>query len=687
LLAVALVLLLAGRGASAQSSSGWLVYGNDLARSSSTDTSLSPASVRPAWFTPIAGRVSAQALVAQDVPGPGQRTVYVATSKGVLYALAENGYVRWRADLGQLERVCQQIDGYGVTGTPAIELATHAIYVADAFGRVHALDLATGAERPGWPVTVYTDFRRELVWGAMTTVDGSLYFGTGSYCDRKMVAKVFRVDIATRAVSQWAVVPKRLGGGGGVWGWGGLAYSAARDSLYAVTGNAFEGGVNRGKRFRESAGYGERIVELGPDLRVRGSSHPRDIKQVNDLDFVGSPVLFQHGSCGDLAAALNKNGFLYLWRTRDLSAGPVSRLRLSNPTLAAPLLSQAAYSPATRALYVSTPGRLVRVNVDAKCSARIGWGQKVGNGLFNGSPTIAGDTVWLVENANAGSALVAFRATTGAPRFQARLAGPGYVAPTVAGDRVYVPLYMGGVQGFALGTALGRQQGGGGSGLNEYRSFADGMHGWASREDGVYATGDGGVTWRLVYPRSAVRVALVTPSSGLIAVGDRISKCGCRQVRLWTADGGATWARTPEALGSGFGAAAGTLWWWRGASLYRAVTWPPGPHGLKGKRVASGKGAIVDVQAVPGGAAALVTRRVGGFGFDRKPLLRLVQNGSVRNRVLPAVGGDILLRSLDVHWPAISVSGFDVTAFTRQQEGSVLWSSADGGTTWTVTRR
>ena len=191
--------------------------------------------------------------------------------------------MRWRVELGQLERVCQQIDGYGVTGTPAVDPATHSLYLADAFGRIHSLDLATGAERPGWPVTVYTDFRRELVWGALTIVDGSVYFGTGSYCDRKMVGKVFRVQIATGAVSQWEVVPKRLGGGGGVWGWGGLAYSAARDSLYAVTGNAFEGGTNSGKRFREYAGYGERIVELGSDLRVRGSSHPRDIRQKNDL--------------------------------------------------------------------------------------------------------------------------------------------------------------------------------------------------------------------------------------------------------------------------------------------------------------------------------------------------------------------------------------------------------------------
>ena len=685
-LAAALVLLLSGGGADAQSSGGWLLYGNDLARSSATDAMLSTPSVRPAWYAPISGRVSAQALVAQDVPGPGLRTVYVATSKGVLYALAENGYVRWRVDLGQLERVCQQIDGYGITGTPAIDLATHAIYLADAFGRVHALDLATGAELPGWPVTVYTDFRRELVWGALTIVDGSLYFGTGSYCDRKMVGKVFRVEIATRGVSQWEVVPKRLGGGGGVWGWGGLAYSAARDSLYAVTGNAFEGGTNRGKRFREYAGYGERIVELGPDLRVRGSSHPRDIRRAGDLDFVGSPVLFQHGPCGELAAALNKNGWLYLWRTSRLNAGPVSSLRLSRPTLAAPLLSQAAYSPRTGALYVSTPGRLVRVNVDGKCRARAAWSRKVGSGLFNGSPTIAGDTVWLVENANAGTALVAFHATSGAPRFKARLAGPSYVAPTVAGNRIYVPTYTGGVQGFALASVLGRQSGGAGSVLNEYRSFSDVMHGWASREDGVYSTDDGGATWRLVYPRSAVRVARVTPASGMISVGDRISRCGCRQVRLWTADGGATWARTGGAVGSGFVAATGTLWWWRGASLYRAAAWPPGRGGLKGVRVAKGKGAILDVQPVPGGAAALVTRRVGGFGFDRTPLLRLVQNGTLRDHVLPAVAGDVLVRSLEVHWPEIAVHGFDVTAFTRREEGSVLWRSEDGGATWAVAR-
>jgi hypothetical protein len=687
-LSVACVLpLLVGGGANAQGTGGWLAYGNDAARSSFTDTPLSPPSVRPAWYTPISGRVSSQALVAQDVPGPGLKTVYVATSRGVVYALAENGYVRWRVELGQLERVCQQIDGYGVTGTPAIDIGTHALYVADAFGRIHALDLATGAERPGWPVTVYTDFRRELIWGALTIVKGSLYFGTGSYCDRKMIGKVFRVDIATRAVSRWVVVPKRLGGGGGVWGWGGLAYSTARDSLYAVTGNAFEGGANSGKKFREYAGHGEQIVELGLDLRLRGSNHPRDITKIEDLDFVGSPVLFRHAVCGQLAAALNKNGFLYVWRLKKLAAGPLVTLRLSKPTLAAPLLSQPAYSPRSGALYVSTPSRLVRIDVDRRCRGRVKWTRKIGNGLFNGSPTIAGDTVWLVENAFEGSALVGVRAGAGTVRYQAKLAGPGYMAPTIVGDRIYVPTYTGGVQSFALASALRRQPGAADNGLSEYRSSTDGVHRWISREDGVYATDDGGASWRPIYPRSAVRVAQVSPVSGMIAVGDRITACGCRQVRLWTADGGATWTRTPKAVGNGFAPASGTLWWWRGGVLYRAAVWPPGPSGLKGVKTAAVKGVILDVEAIPGGVAALVTRRAGGLGFDRIPTLLLGTGTVLRERTLPAVGGDVLLRSLEVSWPRIRVNGFDVTAFTRGEEGSVQWLSEDGGASWTVTRR
>jgi len=272
-------------------------------------------------------------------------------------------------------------------------------------------------------------------------------------------------------------------------------------------------------------------------------------------------------------------------------------------------------------------------------------------------------------------------------KFRAKLGGPAYVAPTVVGDRIYVPTYNGGLQSFALASALQRQPGAADNGLSDYRSSTDGSHRWVSREDGVYATEDAGRTWRLIYSRSAVRVAQVSARSGMIAIGDRSSACGCRQVRLWTADGGATWTRTPKAVGTGFAAANGTLWWWRGGTLYRAAAWPPGKGGLKGVKAAAVKGAILDVDPLPGGVAALVTRRVGGLGYDRIPKVLLGNVSALRQRTLPAVGGDVLVRSLDVAWPEVRVRGFDVTAFTRREEGSVEWLSEDGGASWTVTRR
>jgi len=686
LLAGALLPLFVGVGAAAQPAGGWLVYGNDLARSSATGASLSPPSLKPAWYTPVSGRISSQALVAQDVPVPGTRTVYFATSKGVVYALSENGYVRWRVELGQLDRVCQQIDGYGVTGTPAIDRDTGALYVADAFGRLHALDLATGQERPGWPVRVYEDFRRELVWGALTIVDGSVYFGTGSYCDRTMEGKVFRVRIATGEVSRWVAVPFALGGGGGVWGWGGVAYSARRDSLFVATGNAFRGGSNKGKRFREWAGYGEQLVELGPNLSVRAANHPEEVKEPRDLDFVGSPVLVPDPRCGELAAVLNKDGFVYVWRTAKVAAGPLFSLQLARPTLAAPLLSQPAYSPRTGALYVSTPSRLARVNIDGRCHGRVAWSRPVGSGLLNGSPTVAGGTVWLTENSTGGSALLGFQARTGVLRFRAPLAGPAFVAPTVVGDRLYLGTYTGGVQGFALASGFDRGVGTDESDLPEHRSFTDALHGWASRADGVYATEDSGHSWRLLYPRSAVRVAQVSALSGMIAVGDRASKCGCRTVRLWTADNGATWHPTPEAVGGAFVSASGTLWWWRGGRLYRAAVWPPASDGLHRTLVAHLPGAIIDAAPVPEGVAALVTRRVGGLGNDQSPRLLFVQGSRVRVLNLPRVPGDVLARSLEIAWPSVRVDASDVTAFTREEEGTVTWDSPDGGSTWTVSR-
>ena len=202
----------------------------------------------------------------------------------------------------------------------------------------------------------------------------------------------------------------------------------------------------------------------------------------------------------------------------------------------------------------------------------------------------------------------------------------------------------------------------------------------------MFASDDGGQSWRLIYPRNAIRVARVTAQTGMISLGDRVTRCGCKQARLWTADGGLHWHSTRYAVGEGFIGGGSMLWWWRGGTLFRAAKWPPAKKGLRRKRVARIKGEILDAKPVPDGVAALVTSRVAGIRFDNSPRILLVRGGVVTVLTLPTVEGQILARSLDVSWPQITVRGADVVAFTRGQQGAVNWRSADGGASWRVDR-
>ena len=264
-----------------------------------SNTAADPVSLTRQFVLPVDGRITSQVVAASG-------SYYAATSAGKIVAFSPEGIVRWQVDVGQLSNACAQLDGYGVTGTGAIDPAAGTLYVADAFGRLHALGLSNGAERPGWPVRVFTDDRKELVWGALSLVNGAVYVPTASYCDSPMVGGIYRVDLASHLVTSWISVPASLGGGGGVWGWGGTSYSPQQNELYAVTANALLGGTNAGASFSESAGYGEQLVELAPDLTVEAASHPADIASPQDLDFVGSPVVLDRTGCGELAVAATR---------------------------------------------------------------------------------------------------------------------------------------------------------------------------------------------------------------------------------------------------------------------------------------------------------------------------------------------------------------------------------------------
>src|SRR2546423_3947038 len=267
-------------GSPAPPASDWLGYGFDPARTGAAPVSGALQSLRLLCRVRLPGRITSQVLVAG-------RSVFVATSAGGVYALDPSGRQRWHVRLGRAPTTCPQLDGFGITGTPVIDGAGRTIYLVDAFGRLHALALATGRERSGWPLTLYDDPQRELVWGALALVGGAVYVPTGSICDRLIEGKVLRVDAAMPSASAWRAVPFSLGGRGGIWVCGGVAYSARRDSLLVVTGNALRGGTNVGTDFSEAAGYGEQLVELGRGLSVPPAGPPHATTAPPDPPFVG----------------------------------------------------------------------------------------------------------------------------------------------------------------------------------------------------------------------------------------------------------------------------------------------------------------------------------------------------------------------------------------------------------------
>ena len=530
--------------------SSWSTYGNSSLRIGGTTANAKTLHRR--FVLPVDGRITGQVLASRG-------TFFAATTSGEVVAFTADGFVLWRDDVGQLAQTCPQLDGYGIVGTGVVDQAARTLYVADAFGRLHALDVTNGGERSGWPVRVFTDFRHELVWGALTQVGGSVYVPTASYCDSPSIGGIHRVDVETQQVDTWLSVPESLGGGGGVWGWGGTAYSPRDGVLFAVTANAFPGGTNVGDAFSESAGYGEHLVELGPDLTVKASSHPQNITDGVDLDFVGSPVVFTRTGCGELVVAADKDDQIYAWRADNVNAGPIWQLRLEKYDPEDPLLSQLAWSSKVTSLYAVTGTQLLRIAIGTNCSAHVLWTRQLGTHTENGSPTVAGTTVWFAVNGT--PKLVGYDGQDGKQLFSAPLGGETVQAPTITDNRLVIGTMSGLVEGFSFGAAAAAS-----IDPKFPVSWAGTRYGWQQRPSGVYATENRGRSWRHVFSGTPLAALRLTRTTGLISIASGPGRCMCTTRQFWTTDGGRTW-RPTATVGTRFTLGGGHVYFWSGGTL------------------------------------------------------------------------------------------------------------------------
>lgn len=185
-----------------------LTYHNDNTRSgqNTRETTLTPANVNTGTFGkvgfyPVDGKVDAEPLYIQSetIGAATHNVLYVATEHDSAYAFdADTGTVLWHVSaLGANEatsdpRNCGQVaPEIGITSTPVIDpkAGNHGtLYLVaaskDASGkyhqRLHALDLTTGAEMSGSPVTVQATYPGT---GAASS-NGQVSFDASQYNER-----------------------------------------------------------------------------------------------------------------------------------------------------------------------------------------------------------------------------------------------------------------------------------------------------------------------------------------------------------------------------------------------------------------------------------------------------------------------------------------------------------------------
>jgi outer membrane protein assembly factor BamB len=276
--------------------------------------------------------------------------VIVATESNNVYALdANRGTVIWQRNVGtpiDSGLPCGNIRPVGITGTPIVHIPSRSLFLdaetttgPGAFKHmIFALNVDTGAIRPGWPVDVNAavpgfDSAVQSQRAALGIVGNTLYvpyggrFGDcGSYRGR-----LVGVTINNPAnVMDWATEAR----GGGVWGIGGVADDGTHP--FVATGNTFgAGGVWSG---------GEAIIRLQPGPVFSGSPvdywAPTNWQNLDnsDTDLGGSgPVLLDvpGATPSSLVLALGKDGNAYLLDRNNLGgvSAPVASADVSNSSI------------------------------------------------------------------------------------------------------------------------------------------------------------------------------------------------------------------------------------------------------------------------------------------------------------------------------------------------------------------
>ena len=502
LVTVLLTLLAFGPLQSSHAQVSVLTYHNDNSRTgaNTNETILTPANVSSNIFKRlfvcgVDGYVFAQPLVAVgvNIPRFGSRNVvYVATEHDSLYAFdADTGRRYWQAKLlpkrgktvASKDVACSDVTPeIGVTSTPVIDPSTSTIYVLEKgktntvfFQRLHALDLATGVEKFGGPVSLAAssfgmgdgevngvinyDTLRQHQRSALLLANGVVYVASASACDIDSYHGWILGYNATNLTQVAAFNDTPNGGRGGIWMSGCGPSADASGNIYVSTGNGtFSADTN-------GVDYGNSIIKFSTNGGLSVSDYFTPFDQVNlsafDIDFGSSGVLLlpdQPGPNPHLAITGGKSGTLYLVNRDDLGqfqSGSDSQIVQSLPGIIGADFCTPAYFNGNL-YYNGEADTLKEFALNNGLLSTNPVSQSVNSILFPGAtPSVSANgtnnaIVWIVQTdaytvRNGQAVLHAYDATdltrelfNSATRRQPPGAAVKFAVPTVANGKVYV---------------------------------------------------------------------------------------------------------------------------------------------------------------------------------------------------------------------------------------------------------
>lgn len=292
------------------------------------ETVLTPANVNVKQFGMLFKRVLddqvyGQPLVVTNVKigGGTHDVVYLTTVNNSVYAFdANSSTLLWHVNFGVPANLhdadfgCLDMNGQmGIVGTPVIDAASRTLYVValtrvrDGFmQRLHALDLATGADVANSPATIAAPEFDPLMQNqrpALLLSNGTVYVGYSSHCDKEPYHG-FLMGYNAKTLKQTSVFNTTPTGiEGSIWQSGQAPAVDDRGNLYVVSGNgSWDGKVN----------FSESFLKLSPSLKLLDWFTPTNHFYLDktDLDLNSSGAMLIPGT--HLVLGGGKQGVMYV---------------------------------------------------------------------------------------------------------------------------------------------------------------------------------------------------------------------------------------------------------------------------------------------------------------------------------------------------------------------------------------